>query len=697
MTEIKLTKEQEQAVAINELAIKRTLERRGKPAEPVRKNYVNKTAAEACFFMGMNPNTQYGIPLSKAYEEYYGVKKAFGDFSSYYAGLTNWNRNDLITGARAKEYWDLVFDYSSEFVKKITFKSGDELTYPLDIWAGVEENLIDSLAVGSQPTGAQLKERVGVIGKELFATRKEDQFNLPELDIMNNLYNPNFENDIVAKRLIMLNNDLLRLWLKGTSDDYTGVAWATYTRDDMYKLGIGWIKILQDGNGSWTNSNTNAIVIGALGDRVTANKIKIDGIGWINKYTGAFGTVDGWVGIVSTVSAESGPVLRINLAGYARKDGIEVVPNSKCIFAFVETGEDGANECYGEVRGSDGTILGASEEHIGAGATTHTIPFFSGNNVYVELRIYQGAAKYTEITNAPTVTCYKASRTGDDIIDLMNLMIRNQPQKYKDPAKTTFHMGLTDVELYANAKGADVRIVNGVAVGVNTDTKDRWRMKGEIPRHNGYEVTYIPYMDSISENKSYGGVSLPGSIIFCETKDLWSYGLDKIRRHREEKARATSGGSGIEFTDVIFTDAQTAPNERFGIAFYGAVCETVVMMATGKIKSTPWTDAAALTKAVDYVYPYCDTKDAIVIVAGSNTSLATAVALLVDYTTATASGTIVAIGSLADGKTAIVKKGVGHLIDEFAATKTYYAYRAFKLIDGVAVLGDSTIVSVNCD
>ena len=139
--------------------------------EKVKKNYINRTAAEYAFAMNMNPETEYGDNLSEAYMKYYHpekLEKAIGDFTgadAYLANLTTWNRNDLLTGARAKEFWDLIFDYSSDFVKKITFKVGDELTYPLDIWASIEENLISSLRAGEQPTAAELKDQVGKIGK----------------------------------------------------------------------------------------------------------------------------------------------------------------------------------------------------------------------------------------------------------------------------------------------------------------------------------------------------------------------------------------------------------------------------------------------------------------------------------------------------------------------------------------------------
>jgi len=671
----------DQALALADLAIKRTLDGRGKPIPTIKKQYINRTAAEFCLFLGMDPITQYGNPVSKAYTEYYNVEKSVGDFSSYYSHLTNWNRNDLLTGSRAKEFWDLVFDYSSEFVKKVTFKTGDELTYPLDIWGSIEENMIDSLAVGSQPTNAQLKDQLGVIGKELFARRMENQFNLPELDIMNNLYNPNFESEITARRMVGLNNDLLRIWTNGTSDDYTSVTWATYTSNDMYRLSIGWLKILQDGNGSWTNSNANAIVIGALGDKVTANKIKIDGIGWINKYTGAFATVDGWLGVVSTVTAEAGPVLKILNAGYARKPGIEVVPNSNCIFTFIETANHNDSSVYGAVLAPDGTVLGSSTAHTGDQvATTHTIEFFSDTNAFVELRIYQGAAQYADITNAPTVTCYKATRTGDDIIDILDTMIRNQPQKYKVPGKTEFIMSLSDVEKYADAKGEAVKIVGGVAVGVNTTVKDLWRVEGAIPMHKGFAVTYNPMMDSVSESKTYGGSTLYGSILFCDPKDLWVYGLNKIRKHREEKARATSGGSGIEFTDVYFTDAQTAPNERIGIAYYGAQVEDIVLMDDVAIKSTEC--VSTTTTSASGLVPYCDTKGARMFM-----TLTSNVADL---------GTLaLALAGVTAGDVWEIKSGVleGTALGQSVLTAAAHSFRAFKTIDGVEVLDKSDVVA----
>ena len=677
---MELTKKELQALAITELAIKRTIDGRGKPEEAVKENYINKTAAEALLFLGLDPMTSYGKPVSKVYQEYYNVEKAVGDFSSYYQHLTNWNRNDLITGSRAKEYWDLVFDYSSEFMKRITIKSGDELTYPLDIYASIEENFIDSLAVGSQPTGAQLKDQGGVIGKELFARRMENQFNLPELDIINNLYNTKFEDEITARRLIGINNDLLRVWTNGTSDDYTSVTWATFTHNDMYRLGIGWLKNLQDGNGSWTNSNANAIVIGALGDRVTANKIEITGIGWITDYTSDWSSVvDGWLGVTSTLSIASG--LKIANAGYARKDGIAVTPNSKCKFVFTEIGEDGSSSVYGAVLGADGTtVLGSSTAITGTG-TSHTVEFFSGNNNFVQLRIYQAAAKYTTVTTATAiVTEYKVTRTGDDIIDYMDTMIKNQPSKYKDPSKTVFIMGLTDVESYADAKGEAVKVVGGMAIGVNTTVKDQWRVNGDIPRHKGYEVIYNPMMDSISEYKTYGGSALAGSILFCDPKDLWAYVLDKIRKHREEKARATTGGSGIEFTDVIFSDAQTAPNERIGIAYYGAVVESIILMQTVALKSTVC--VSTTTTSAAGLVPYCDTKGARMFM-----TLTSNVADL---------GTLaLALAGVTAGDVWEIKTGVleGTALGQSVLTAAAHSFRAFKTIDGVEVLGKSAVTA----
>lgn len=667
-----------------QLAMIAELSKRGKViTEPASKNYINRTAAEYAFASGLDPMTSYGVPLSKVYCENYHVEKAVGDFTggnAYLAGLVTWNRNDLLTGQRAKEFWDLIFDFSADFVKQITFKVGDELTYPLDIWASIEENLISTERQGSQPTAAQLKDQVGKIGKELFARNVEMQFNLPQLDILNNLYNSNFENELVARIMVGFSNDLLRLWTNGTSDDYSSIAWATYVRSDMYKLGIGWLKNLQDGNGTWTNSNTNAIVIGALGDKVTANKIKIDGIGWITKYTSDWATVvDGWLGVTSTLTIASG--LKIANAGYARKDGIPITPNSVCKFVFTEIGEDASSSVYGAVLSSDGaTVLGSSTAITGAG-TTHTIDFFSGNNAFVQLRIYQAAAKYTTVTTATAiVTEYKATRTGDDIIDIMDTMIANQPKQYKNPGTTKFVMSLSDVEKYADAKGQAVQIVAGVAVGVNTTVKDMWRVEGAIPRHKGYEVTYNPYMDSVSEAPTYGGVTLYGSIIFCDLKDLWVLGVGKIEKHREYKPRMTSGGAGIEITNLLSTDAQTAPNERFGIAFYGAQVEDIVLMQTIKIKSTPC--VSTTTTSAAGLVPYCDTKGARMFM--------TLTSNVADIATLELALAGVTAGDVWEIKTGVLE---GTALGQSVLTAAAHSFRAFKTIDGVEVLEKSDLVA----
>jgi len=575
----------------------------------VQKNYINPTAATLMLMAGANEVTKYGVPISKAVGDFTGA-------NAYLQDLVTYNRNDLLTGARAKETLDLIFD-KSDFLKRVTVKTGDELTYPIDMEVATEENLISSLRAGAQPT--TVTKKFGIIGKECFAQHCEFQINLSMTEIRNNLYNPNFESNLEAKIGTEIANDMLRLATNGVADDYSSVGAAGQgTPVNMYSLGIGWEYLLQTLNGSWTNSNQQAVVIGKFGNKVTPNKVAITATGSVSVWSATFtASLDSFVdgGLDETVTNDGTTVLKVAIGtastgGFAENPAIEVTPNVTATLTYTIDVEDGTAVAYIQILDQANNVI-AQTPATSADVTGSTFNFNTGNNKWLKIRCWQDTnSKYANFDNLD-ITETRSSHDGNDIIDIMDKLIDVTPDQYRIPGKAQFAMSLSDIVKYSRAKGSPVQIVDGLAVGVNTEAREAWRVKGAIPSHEGYEVVYNPMKFDIGTAKTLGyssAVTMYGSIIFGNLKELWLYGQNKVEKYREYKPRLSGGGSGFEIGQHFWIDPQVGNAEAMSVAFYGAVCETPVLMQNGNIKSTAC--VSATTTAANGFVAYCDTKDA---------------------------------------------------------------------------------------
>lgn len=567
-------------------------------------NYINPTAATLMLMAGFDEVTKYGTKISKAIGDYSGA-------NDYLASLTTYNRNDFITGEPAKEVLNLIAS-KSEFMNRITWKTGDKLTYPVDIKVATEENLTSSLRAGAQPT--TVSDKFGIVGKELFAQHCEFQINIKMLAIRNNLYNPNWEAELEDGIGTEISNDFLRLFTNGVEDDYSSVGAAGQgIPKNMYSLGIGWVYLLQTLYGNWTNSNVQSMVLGKFGDKVTPNKVEIVSPGTVTKANWTFASAEeGYTVDVGSSSTVSGAYLVTTLSadnGYVTNTGwVDFGKHAKGTLAFtykISSGDVGTVkivDAAGNTLVDCGALVETSDAEV-------SIDFVTRDSQYINVRI--GAAANTDVmsTKLMTITKNITSYDGDDIIDIMDKLINVTPDQYRKPGTNVFVMSMTDAVKYSRAKGSPVQIIEGTAVGVNTEAREAWRIKGAIPPHEGYEVITNPMMFDINTSKvlGYNSITLHGSIIFGDPKELWAYGVGDIEKYREYKPRLSAGGSGYEIGEHFYIDAQIGNAESMAIAFYGAKCETPILMQTGAIKSTEC--VSSTTTAAAGFWAYCDTKD----------------------------------------------------------------------------------------
>ena len=569
-------------------------------------NYINPSAATLMLMAGFDEVTKYGTKISKAIGDYSGA-------TEYLASLTTFNRNDFITGQKAKKIIDLIFD-NTAFYQGCTTVTGDELTYPVDINAVTKENLISTLRAGTQPT--TVTGKYGTIGKELFAQHSEYQINIKMMEIRNHLYDPQWDSKIEKRISIEIGNDMLRLQTNGVSDDYSSAAAGTMIGVNMYSLGIGFIYLLQTLNGSWTNSNVQSMVIGKFGNRVTPNKVEVAATGDTTTFNKTFATtlegfVDGGMDETVSVDATSMKLLigSAGTGGFAEHPAIESNPNTTAKLTYTITISGGTQVAYIQILNQANTVI-AQTPATSATVTASTLSFNTGNNKWLKMRCWNDTdSTYVHFDNLKIVET-RASFDGNDLIDYMDKLIDVCPAEYRQPGTQKFIMSIGDAVKYSRAKGSPVQIIEGVGVGVNSNAREGYRVKGIIPAHEGYEVTTNPYMSGLGESRvlGIGSTTLYGSIVFGNKKELWCYAQNKIEKYREYKSRLSAGGSGFEIGEHFWTDIQIGNSEEMCIAFYGATVETPVLMQDTKIKSTQC--VSGTTTSASGFAPYCDTKDA---------------------------------------------------------------------------------------
>lgn len=629
MSKINLTNDQKLAV-INQLL--NDADRSGSIKK--EDGYINKEAAKLLNWVyKIRPELAengipyiYGKPYTKAFQDYYGIdiEKAASDYTgalNEFATTTDFRGTGFMAEQAAENFWNFVINVGDPFLKRIGFITSKKNPMPVNLNAMMEENLISSIRSSDGQPGTNLKKQVARFRKNMLARHIEMQFDLQYEDIVNNLDDPNFERNVLESVMIGFSNDILRLFTNGTSYDYSGVTLSTsYTRDDMYKLLQGWCYKLQNGCGTFTADNVT-IYLGAHGKKMTANKYAIQSTGTVSKWAPTIADTSEFVVPADSDATLTAAANKLKVAKgttgticYARKDGIEVIPNKNAVLTFTVDNEDATANSYAEIFDNTGNLLASSPAEGGSSAATYSVNFFTGNTRWVYVKLHQTTnskySEYYDITLKQVVSAYD----GFVIQEILDTLIKLRPVEYNGLNGYAFIMGKTDIEAYAESKGQAIQITPlGQYVSGNNTVREQWRVNGIIPNHRGHEVLFNPYMHSISEAKTYGGTSMYGMIIFGIPTDLLAFGLTgnfpfQPLSTREFKARGKNGGPEIEYTKHAWTDTELAPNGRFCIAYQGAKCETPVLMKSDDPKSEPC--VSGTTTAASGCYAYCDTQGA---------------------------------------------------------------------------------------
>lgn len=525
------------------------------------------------------------------------------------------NRNNNITGPRAKYLLSLVFDRSA-FYNNFTVMFGDEKTIPIDMYSDMSEQLMSTVRMGRQLDSNEELDLFHIIGQELKVDHVERQYDIP-MDILRNfLYRPDFESIMVNTINTALANDFLRLATNGYTNTYgaigpsgtPGAINSALVKEHFYTLKKGHEKHLKELKGAeWVNSNGDTIYTGKLGQMLTPNKLNIDEMRELKVFdvAGESGNEALFAGDDITVTHEEGGLKADSAAtnSYAKYTSlINVKPYTAYRVSFTVKCDDDGGSAKVAIENSVGSVVAMSPSYTTSGDfETHVIDFYSGTSLYVNIRLYS-------VTNAKFVV-YKdlkierkdKSFDGNDIIDIMDKILIDHRDDYKMD-DNAFVMAISDYEKYASAKSKPVMKYEGQVVSVNTDTRERYMASGEIPLHKGHRIIVNPYkipIDQLCPDGEYG------NIYYGKIEELLIGAQERVEINRSYTDRWRKGGSAILYTHHYYIDFGIRNREAFTIAFRGenAKCEVITFSTSNTGKGTKKTGC----EANDVVYPYCDT------------------------------------------------------------------------------------------
>lgn len=140
------------------------------------------------------------------------------------------------------------------------------------------KNLISNEQKGGAVTTIN-RRIVHNFGINMWIKNAQLQKDIPLQTVIDNLHNPNFENEVLNDVAIALGNDILNLAINGLGGNYAST-------EDFYDLNLGFNKMLQTADGSNTNTYGTIKVHGFLGRYLTPHKVDATSATGSN-YTGA--------------------------------------------------------------------------------------------------------------------------------------------------------------------------------------------------------------------------------------------------------------------------------------------------------------------------------------------------------------------------------------------------------------------------
>jgi len=155
--------------------------------------------------------------------------------------------------------------YLSLFNTRIVKK----LVTPVEGTAITQKNLISNEQNGG--TVSVINRRiVHNFGVNLFLKHVQLQKDIPLQSVIDNLYNPGWEQSVIDDVAIALGNDILLLALNGLGGNYAST-------EDFYDLNLGFNKMLQIADGVNTNTYGDIKIKGFLGRCLTPQKVDAAG------------------------------------------------------------------------------------------------------------------------------------------------------------------------------------------------------------------------------------------------------------------------------------------------------------------------------------------------------------------------------------------------------------------------------------
>lgn len=157
-----------------------------------------------------------------------------------------------------------IYD-KSPYLKLFNTRIVKQLVTDVKGTAITSKNLISNEQKGGTVTTIN-RRIVHNFGINMWLKHAQLQKDIPLQTVVDNLYNPNFENEVLADVAIALGNDILSLAINGLGGNYAST-------ENFYDLNLGFNKMMQVADGSNTNTYGTIKVQGFLGRYLTPHKV----------------------------------------------------------------------------------------------------------------------------------------------------------------------------------------------------------------------------------------------------------------------------------------------------------------------------------------------------------------------------------------------------------------------------------------
>jgi len=189
----------------------------------------------------------------------------------------DFTRGRTLSEEQAEIAINFIYDKSA-YIRMFNSRIVNKLVVPIEAKAITKKNLISNEQNGG--TVSVINRRIiHNFGINLYLKHIQLQKDIPLQTVINNLYKPAWEQEVMNDIATAFANDLLLLIVNGVDGDYSST-------ENFYDLNNGFVNILQTADGKHTNTYGTITVVGDLGRYLTPQKVDATGCTASN-YTGA--------------------------------------------------------------------------------------------------------------------------------------------------------------------------------------------------------------------------------------------------------------------------------------------------------------------------------------------------------------------------------------------------------------------------